>query len=116
MEGDHTVAEELREAGDGLDEGGGDARLVEERGRSAARDELDAELAQPAGEHVEPALVPTGKKRSADHPAISSRTTRGRSRRSTACTRARSVATSSPGSTGTHSLAITAPVSIPSST
>ncbi len=51
-----------------------------------------------------------------DQRAHSSRTTFGSSRCSAACTRSRSVSTVSPGSTGTGSLAITSPVSTPSST
>ena len=47
---------------------------------------------------------------------MSVRTTWGRRRCSTACTRARSVSAASSGRTGTSSAAITAPVSIPSST
>ena len=80
-------------------------------GGAAARDELAAELREPARELVEPGLVVDRDQR-----AHSSLTTSGRSSCSTAWMRARSVSTVSPSCTATRSWTITGPVSTPSST
>src|SRR5439155_21335588 len=108
-------AEGLRHRGHVLDRGHRDPELAQERRRAAARNELDVERNEAAGELLEPRLVVDRDERAPDH-AVNSRTTRGSSRCSTACTRARSVFSLSPGSTGTGSAAITGPVSTPPST
>src|SRR5262249_31541061 len=106
-----AAAEQLGNLGERLDGRHLEAELLEVGGRSTARDELAAEVGEPDGERVETALVPDGDQR-----AHSVRTTSGRIRCSTACTRRRRLSTVSSSSTGTSSLAITGPVSTPSST
>ncbi len=107
----HAPAEHLREARELLHARDGEPG-VGERGRgAAARDQLEPEVGETAGERHEAGLVVNRDQR-----AHSVRTTSGRSRCSTACTRSRSVSTVSPARTGTGSLAMTGPVSIPAST
>ena len=89
-------SEQLREAGHVLDAGHGQSRALEGFGRAAARDELEPDLGQTAGERLEAGLVVDGDQR-----AHSSRTTLGSNRCSAACTRSRRVSTESPASTGT---------------
>ena len=115
VQGLDPAAEQLRHLRHVLDRRRADPHLLEERSRAAARDELDVQAGQAARELLEPGLVVDGEKRPADH-GISPRTTCGRSRCSAACTRARRLASSSPGCTGTRSAAITGPVSTPPST
>jgi hypothetical protein len=112
MERLHAAAEQLRDLGQVLDQQRVDAVLGEVRGGAAARDELDAEVGEPARELGEAGLVVDGEER--PH-RISSRTTSGRRRCSTRWMRARSVSTVSSGSTGTVSCRITGPVSTPAS-
>ena len=120
----HAATEHLRKARELLDSCDGEPG-VGERGRGpSARDELEPEVGEAAGERHEAGLVVNRKKSS--HPSVgtrlaspsahSVRTTSGRSRCSTACTRSRNVSTVSPARTGTGSLAMTGPVSIPAST
>src|SRR5204863_1664448 len=109
-----AAAEELWHLGDLLDRRHRDPELGQEGRSAAARHELDVERHQPARELLEPGLVVDGDQR-AFH-AISSRTTCGRRRCSTDWTRERRLCSSSPGSTGTGSAAITGPLSIPPST
>ncbi len=87
------AAEHLGRLGQGLDAAHLQAQLLEERRGAAARDQLHAELVEPARERLEPVLVVDRDQRARDHEATSSETTRGSSRCSTSCTRARSVAT-----------------------
>ena len=82
--------------------------VLEKVGGSTARDELEAELCQAAGERFQTGLVVDGDQR-----AHSSATTSGRMRCSTAWMRSTRL---SLGSTATGSCRITAPVSSPSST
>src|SRR5262249_49882483 len=108
MECLHAPAQHLRH----LDRGRVEPKLAQEAlCRAAGRHELDAEVGELAGEHLEPGLVVDG-----DHRSHSSLTTFGRSSCSAALTRSRSVSAVSPGRTGTRSAAITGPVSTPSST
>ncbi len=107
----HAPSEQLREAGHVLDAGHGQSRPLEGFRRAAARDELEPDLGQAAGERLEAGLVVDGDQR-----AHSSRTTLGSNRCSAACTRSRRVSTESPASTGTGVLAMTSPVSMPPST
>ena len=107
----HAPAEHLGEAGDVLDRRHREPCLLESRRSAAARHELEPEVSEPASELDDAGLVVDGDQR-----AHSSRTTFGSSRCSATCTRSRSVSTVSPASTGTRSLAITSPVSIPPST
>ena len=108
----HPAVEHLREAGEILDPRDRPARPPRapppcprsRRARSRARSGRSREV-RDAG------LVVDGDQR-----AHSSRTTFGSSRCSASCTRSRNVSTVSPASTGTGSLAITSPVSTPSST
>ena len=86
-------AEHLRRLGQRLDVAHLQAELLEEGRRAAARDQLDAELVEAERERVEAGLVVDGDQRALDHEATSSPTTRGSSRCSTSCTRARSVST-----------------------
>src|SRR5205823_1805510 len=108
-------AEELGHRGHVLDRSHREPELAQERRRAAARDELYAEPREPARELLQARLVVDGDERALDH-VTSPRTTRGSSLCSTACTRARRLFSSSPGSTGTGSAAITGPVSTPPST
>ncbi len=110
----HAAAEHLGHLRELLDARHLEAGVLERRRGSAARDELDAETREPAREVLEPVLAVDGEQRA--HQPISSRTTSGSRRCSTACTRARSESDVSPGSTGTGSARITLPVSTPSST
>src|SRR6185437_16201511 len=110
-----AAAEHLRRLGQVLDRCDRDPDLLQEGGRASAGDELHAQLRQPARERLQPLLVVDGDQRALDH-EISSRTTWGRSRCSTAWTRARRLDASSPARTGTRSAAITGPLSTPSST
>ena len=89
------AAEHLGHLGQRLDARDLEARVLERRRGAAARDELDAELREPAREVLEPVLAVDGEQRA--HQAISSRTTSGSRRCSTACTRARSESDVSPG-------------------
>ena len=107
----HAPPEQLGELGDLLDARHRQALGLESGRGATARDELEAELVEAAGQLVEAGLVVDGDQR-----AHSSRTTLVSSRCSASCTRARRLSTVSPASTGTGSLAITAPVSTPSST
>ena len=107
----HATVEELREPGHVLDLRDRETRLRQRHRGAAARHELESELREPPRELGDTGLVVDGDQR-----AHSSRTTFGSSRCSASCTRSRSVSTVSPGSTGTGSLAITSPVSTPSST
>ena len=111
----HAPAQQLGCLGYVLDRRDRDPDLLQERGRAAARHDLDVELREAACERLEALLVVDRDQRALDH-EISSRTTSGRSRCSTAWTRARRLETSSPASTGTRSTAITGPLSTPSST
>jgi hypothetical protein len=115
VEGLDAPSEHLRDVGELLDGGDLDPAFPQELRCPAAGDELDVELLQPAREVLEPGLVERGEQ-CAPNQEMSSRTVSGRSRCSTACTRARSVSTVSPSSTGTLSVTITGPVSMPSST
>jgi hypothetical protein len=81
----HPPAEHLGSAGHVFDPRHGETALLEERSGAAARDELEAELLEPARELLEPRLVVDGDQR-----AHSCLTTCGSSRCSTACTRSRS--------------------------
>ena len=108
-------AEELRDLGQVLDPLDVEALLGEMVGGAAARDELDAEVGEAAGELGEARLVERREQRALDH-EISSRTAFGSRRCSTAWTRSRNVSTVSSSRTGTRSAAITGPVSTPSST
>jgi hypothetical protein len=110
-----SPAEQLGHLGQLLDGSDRDSDLLEERGRAAAGDELDVELRQAPGERLQAVLVVDRDQRAADH-AISSRTTCGRRRCSTAWTRALRLSASSEGRTGTRSAAITGPESTPPST
>ena len=115
VQGLDPAAQQLRHLRHVLDRGRADPHLLEEGCRAPARDQLDVEAGQAARELLQPGLVVDGEKRPPDH-GISPRTTCGRSRCSAACTRARRLASSSPGCTGTRSAAITGPVSTPPST
>ncbi len=95
----HASSEQLREAGHVLDASHGQARPLEGCGRASARDELEPDLGQAAGEGLEAGLVVDGDQR-----AHSSRTTLGSNRCSASCTRSRRVSTESPASTGTGDL------------
>ena len=117
MERHDAVAEELAEPGQRLERGHGNPLVGERAGGAAAREDLDAQPLELARERGDTGLVVDRDQRAVDrHDAISSLTTDGSSRCSTACTRARSVSVVSPGSTATGSARITGPVSIPSST
>src|SRR4029450_1240402 len=115
VEGLHAPSEHFRDLRQVLDQRRLDAVFGELLGGPAARDQQDVELLEAARELDETGLVPDRQERAADQ-LMSSRTVFGNSRCSTACTRARSVSTVSPSSTGTRSETITGPVSIPSST
>src|SRR5262249_40858584 len=106
-----AAAEQLRELGQRLDPLDVQPVLSEVRRSPPARDKLPAELRETGGEPVEPCLVVDG-----DQSPQSALTTLGRSRCSTACTRARRLSTVSSSRTGTRSAAMTGPVSTPSST
>src|SRR5262249_50302885 len=107
----HSSAEHLRRGRHLLDVLDRQADRLE-RGRGlAARDEPPAEPREPAGERVQPGLVP-GR----DQRAHSSLTTSGSSLCSTDLIRSCSVAGVSPARTGTRSWASTWPLSTPSST
>ena len=112
---DDAVAEHLREAGQLLERDHGDAFLDEELRGAAACEQLEVEPVQLLRERDDAGLV-EDREEGALHAAVSSLTTSGRSRCSAAWTRARRESGVSPGSTGTRSAAITAPVSMPSST
>src|SRR5262249_14331197 len=107
----HAASEQLRHLRQLFHRRDRHSGLVQVGSRSAARDELPSELCEPGRQPVEPLLVPDRDQR-----AHSSLTTSGRMRCSTACTRRRRLSAVSPSSTGTVSLAITGPVSTPSST
>ena len=64
--------EQLADAGQLLDERHAELVLLDVRGRAAARDQLHAELGEPAREGVEPGLVVDGEQRALDH-SLSSR-------------------------------------------
>ena len=104
----HASAEQLGRVRHVLDARDVHAVLLEERGRPAAGDDLEAELLEPARELGQAGLVVNGDQR-----AHSSLTTPGSSRCSTAWIRSTSVAR---GSTGTGSWRMTGPLSRPSST
>src|SRR5262245_27486674 len=106
-----SASEQLRELGQRLDPLDVQPTLLEVGRSTSARDELPAELRETGGELVEPGLVVDG-----DQSPQSALTTLGRSRCSTACTRARRLSTVSSSRTGTRSAAMTGPVSTPSST
>jgi hypothetical protein len=111
VQGLDAAAEQLPDAGQLVDVLDVEADVaLEKRGRAAARDELEAELGQPAREVLQAGLVVDGDQCTA---LQSSLTTSGSRRCSTAWMRSTSV---SRGSTGTHSWRMTAPVSRPSST
>ena len=84
---------------------------VERGRRTAARDELEAELRETAREVGDARLVVDGDQR-----AHSSRTTFGSSRCSASCTRSRNVSTVSPPAPGRARSRSPSPVSTPSST
>ena len=117
MQRHDAMAEQLAEAGEALDGRDRDP-LVGERLAPCRRSRRARRRARElARERGDAGLVVDGEERAMDrHAAISSLTTSGRSRCSTACTRARSVSVVSPGSTATGSARITGPVSTPSST
>ncbi len=106
-----AAAEDLRKAGDVLDRRDRESPLGEHGRRAAARHDLEPELGEPARELHDSVLVVDGDQR-----AHSSLTTFGSSRCSASWTRSRRDSTVSPSTTGTGSLAITGPVSTPSST
>ena len=112
----HAAAEHLGHLGEVLDAGDGKPEPGDVAGGASARDQLDTEIVEAAGEVFEAGLVEDGDECPLDHDAISILTACGRSRCSTAWTRTRSVSTVSPSWTGTGSLKITEPVSMPSST
>ena len=115
MQRHDTVPEHLGEPGELLDRRHGEPCVGEEARGAAARDELDAEPVEPFRERGQARLVPRGQERPRVI-AMSSLTTSGSSRCSTAWIRACRVSGVSPGSTGTGSWRSTGPVSIPSST
>jgi hypothetical protein len=111
MQGLDAAAEQLRDAGQLVDVLDVEADVaLEKLGCAAARDELEAELGQPARELLQAGLVVDRDQCTA---LQSSLTTSGSRRCSTAWMRSTSV---SRGSTGTDSWRMTAPVSRPSST
>ena len=110
-----AVAEHLGEARQLLEPDDRDPLLGEQRGGAAARDDLEVEPDELRRECGDARLVEHREQR-APHAAVSSLTTTGNRRCSAAWTRARRESGVSPASTGTRSAAITAPVSIPSST
>ena len=112
---DDTVAEHLGEAGQLLEPDYGDLLVGEQRCSAAARDDLEVEPDELGCKCRDARLVEHREQR-APHAAVSSRTTSGNRRCSAAWTRARRESGVSPANTGTRSAAITAPVSIPSST
>ena len=109
VEGDDPVVEHLGNARDLLDRHDGSSGLPDHLGGSARRDELDAQLGQPAGESVEAGLVVGGEERAANHSrerkrsSTSCRATRGRSRCSTAWRRSSRTSAVSPGRIATGS-------------
>ena len=76
VEGLHAAAEQLADAGQLLDQRHAELVLLDVRRRAAARDQLHAELGEPAREGVEPRLVVDGEQRAFDH-SVSSRRTCG---------------------------------------
>ena len=85
MQRHDAVPEQLAEAGEALERGDRDPLLGERPRRAAAREDLDAEPLELAREGGDAGLVVDGEERAVDrHDAISSRTTSGRSRCSTA--------------------------------
>ena len=110
-----AVAEHLGEARQLLERGSPGSLLGEQRRGAAARDDLEVEPDELRRERRDAGLVEHGEQGTL-HAAVSSLTTSGSRRCSAAWTRARSESGVSPASTGTRSAAITAPVSIPSST
>ena len=110
-----TVAEHLGEARQLLEPDHRDPLLGEQRRGAAARDDLEVEPDELRRERRDARLV-EHREQSTPHAAVNSLTTSGSRRCSAAWTRARSESGVSPSSTGTRSAAITAPVSIPSST
>ena len=117
MERHDAVPEQLAEPGDVLDRCHRDPLLRKRARGAAAREELDTQPVELARERADAGLVVHGEQRPMQrHVAISSLTTSGSRRCSTACTRARSVSVVSPGSTATGTARITGPVSMPSST
>ena len=111
------VAQQLRESGQLLEPRHRHALVGKRLRGPGGREHLDAERHEVARESGDAGLVVDREERATDrHAAISSLTTWGSSRCSTAWTRARSVSGVSSGSTGTCSARITGPVSIPSST
>ena len=110
-----AVAEHLGEARQLLEPDHGDPVVCEQRRGAATRDDLEVEPDELRREGCDAGLVEHGEQ-CAPHAAVSSLTTSGSRRCSAAWTRARRESGVSPASTGTRSAAITAPVSIPSST
>ena len=67
MEGLHPAAEQLRDAGHLLDARDRSPSSLDERRRAAARDQLDAQLVQAAGELLQAGLVEDGDEGAEDH-------------------------------------------------
>ena len=112
---DDAMAEHLGEARQLLEPDHWDPLVREQRCRAATRDDLEVEPHELRCEGRDAGLV-EDREEGALHAAVSSFTTSGSRRCSAAWTRARRESGVSPASTGTRSAAITAPVSIPSST